>query len=82
MYAEYSGRFIFSGVGGVFNAEDAYTKIRLGATLVEFVTGLIFQGPSVVGQINRELADLLRRDGYAHISEAVGVDVTKRKATK
>ena len=82
MYAEYSGRFIFSGVGGVFNAEDVYTKIRLGATLVEFVTGLIFQGPSVVGQMNRELAVILRRDGYGHISEAVGVDVTKRKATK
>jgi dihydroorotate dehydrogenase len=82
MYAEYSERFVFSGVGGVFTAADAYTKIRLGATLVEFVTGLIFQGPSVVGQMNRELAALLRRDGFSHISEAVGIDVTKRKATK
>jgi len=82
MYAEYSDRFIFSGVGGVFTAEDAYTKIRLGATLVEYVTGLIFQGPSVVGQINRELAVLLRRDGFKSVSEAVGVDIKKRKAMK
>ena len=82
MYAEYSDRFIFSGVGGVFTAEDAYTKIRLGATLVEYVTGLIFQGPSVVGQINRELAVLLRRDGFKSVSEAVGLDIKKRKAMK
>ncbi len=82
MYAEYSDRFVFSGVGGVFTAEDAYTKIRLGASVVEFVTGLIFQGPAVVGQMNRELALLLKRDGFAHVADAVGVDVKKIKEKK
>ena len=74
-YRDFSDRFVFSGVGGVFTAEDAYTKIRLGASLVEFITGLIFQGPAVVGQMNKQLAELLRRDGFEHVSEAVGVDV-------
>ena len=82
MYAEYSDRFVFSGVGGVFTAEDAYTKIRLGASLVEFVTGLIFQGPAVVGQMNRDLAVLLKRDGFSHVAEAVGADVKKKKENK
>ena len=79
MYAEYHERFIFSGVGGVFTAEDAYTKIRLGATLVEMVTGLIFQGPSIVGEINKGLAELLKRDGFTNVSQAIGIDVKKRK---
>jgi dihydroorotate dehydrogenase len=74
-YQYYGDRFVLSGVGGVFTAEDAYTKIRLGASLVEFITGLIFQGPAVVGRMNRELAALLRRDGFANVAEAVGADV-------
>lgn len=82
MYAEYSDRFVFSGVGGVFSAEDAYTKIRLGASVVEFITGLIYQGPTVVGQMNRELAMLLKRDGFSHVADAVGVDVKKKKDVK
>jgi dihydroorotate dehydrogenase subfamily 2 len=79
MYAHYNHRFVFSGVGGVFSAEDAYTKIRLGASVVEFITGLIFQGPAVVGQMNRELAALLKRDGFEHVSDAIGVDVKQMK---
>ena len=78
MYSLYHDRFIFSGVGGVFTAEDAYKKIRLGATFVEMITGLIFQGPSVPGTITRDLAQLLQNDGYTHISQAVGVDVLKK----
>lgn len=76
-YREFGKRFVFIGVGGVFTAEDAYHKIRLGASLVEMVTGLIFQGPACVGRINKQLAELLRRDGFGNISEAVGVDNTK-----
>ncbi len=73
-YAEYHDRFVFSGVGGVFSAEDAYTKIKLGATFVQLVTGLIFEGPAVIGRINKELSELLNSEGYSHISEAVGID--------
>ncbi|MGO9605708.1 MAG: quinone-dependent dihydroorotate dehydrogenase [Candidatus Binataceae bacterium] len=60
------------GVGGIASAEDAYQHIRAGASLVELYTGLIYQGPAVVGSINAGLAALLRRDGFRSISEAVG----------
>jgi dihydroorotate dehydrogenase (fumarate) len=73
-YVQYGDRFIYSGVGGVFTAEDAYTKIKLGASLVEIITGMIYGGPAVVGLINKGLSDLLKKDGYTHISEAIGVD--------
>lgn len=74
-YQKYYKRFRIIGVGGVSSAEDAYTKIRLGACLVEMITGLIFEGPQVVGEINRGLVALLEKDGYKSISEAIGVDV-------
>lgn len=73
-YLLYGDRFTIIGVGGIFSAEDAYTKIRLGASLVELITGMIFEGPQLIGQINRGLAELLKRDGYDNISEAIGVD--------
>lgn len=62
------------GCGGVFSAEDAYRKIRLGASLVQLITGLVYRGPQLVAQINRGLVRLLRRDGFSSVSEAVGVD--------
>jgi dihydroorotate dehydrogenase subfamily 2 len=60
------------GVGGIFSAEDAYQKIRLGASLVELITGMIYEGPQLIGQINQELVTFLKRDGFKNISEAVG----------
>lgn len=68
----YGNRFVIIGVGGVFTAEDAYEKIKLGANLVELITGMIFEGPQMVGQINEGLTTLLKRDGYTNISQAVG----------
>lgn len=73
-YKEFGHRFVIIGCGGVFNAEDAYKKIRLGASLVQMITGMIYQGPQVVGEINRGLIELLKRDGFKTISDAVGVD--------
>lgn len=73
-YKKYGDRFTIIGVGGIFSAEDAYTKIRLGASLVELITGMVFEGPQLIGQINRGLAELLARDGYANVHEAIGVD--------
>ena len=73
-YKKYHDRFVIIGVGGIFSAEDAYTKIKLGATLVELITGLIFEGPQLIGQINQGLVALLERDGYQTIHEAIGVD--------
>lgn len=71
----YGERFVIIGVGGIFSAEDAYTKIKLGANAVELITGMIFNGPQLIGQINRGLVKLLKDDGYSHISQAVGADL-------
>lgn len=74
IYATTRGQYPIIGVGGIFSAEDAYRKIRLGASLVQLITGMIFEGPQLVGELNRELAALLRRDGFASVADAVGVD--------
>jgi dihydroorotate dehydrogenase len=67
-------RYAIVGAGGVFAAEDAYAKIRLGASLVQLLTALIYQGPGVVRRITLGLAQLLARDGFANVADAVGVD--------
>ena len=71
-YAAYGDTLMIIGVGGIFSAADAYRKICLGASLVELITGMIFEGPQLIGQINRELVDLLRADGFTNISQAIG----------
>jgi dihydroorotate dehydrogenase len=60
------------GVGGIFNAQDAYEKIKAGANAVQIYTGWVFEGPGAVKRINKGLIRLLERDGLKHISEAVG----------
>ncbi|MBX7490487.1 dihydroorotate dehydrogenase (quinone) [Helicobacter turcicus] len=62
-------------VGGIADAKEAYLRIRLGASLVQVFSAMIFKGPSLVKCINRDLKDHLERDGFNHISEAVGVDL-------
>lgn len=61
--------------GGVFTAEDAYRKVRLGASLVQVLTALVYEGPGIVRRIVGGLAALLERDGFQNVREAVGVDV-------
>jgi dihydroorotate dehydrogenase len=72
MYRLTQGRLPLIGVGGIASAEDAYAKIRAGASLVQLYTALVFDGPDLVGQIKSGLADLLKRDGFGSIAEAVG----------
>lgn len=74
IYRKTKGRFVIIGVGGIFTAEDAYRKIRLGASLLQMITGMIYEGPQQIGSINRGLAALLKRDGCKSIQEAVGID--------
>ncbi len=62
------------GVGGIFNADDAYEKIKAGASAVQIYTGWIYEGPGAVKRINRGLRRLLERDGFKQISQAVGVE--------
>ncbi len=75
VYRKTRGAYTIIGVGGIFSAEDAYKKIKSGASLLQLITGMIFQGPQVVSEINRGLVGLLKQDGYSSIAEAVGVDV-------
>lgn len=74
VYRQTGGKMPIIGVGGVFDSQDAYDKIRAGASLVEIYTALIYEGPGVNGAIISGLRELLRRDGYSHIREAVGAD--------
>ncbi len=77
LYQKTKGEYIIIGCGGVFTAEDAYKKIKLGASLIQLITGMVYQGPQTISQINMGLVTLLKKDGYKNISEAVGVDVNK-----
>lgn len=74
VYKKTQGKYPIIGVGGVFTAEDAYRKIRLGASLVQLITGMIYEGPQLIGQMNRDLVQLLKRDGFSSVSQAVGTD--------
>ena len=74
MYRLTEGRVPLIGVGGVASGADAYAKIRAGASLVQLYTALVFQGPGLVNRIKRDLAHLLRRDGFASVTDAVGAD--------
>jgi dihydroorotate dehydrogenase len=72
LYKAAKGRLHIIGVGGIFTAEDAYEKILAGASLVEVYTGFIYQGMSIARDINLGLLELLKKDGFESISEAVG----------
>jgi dihydroorotate dehydrogenase len=63
------------GVGGVSTAEDAYAKIRAGASLVQLYTAFVYRGPAIARSINRGLLDLLERDGFDSVEDAVGADL-------
>jgi dihydroorotate dehydrogenase len=60
------------GVGGIASAEDAWARIRAGASLVQLYTAMVYEGPRVARDITCGLERLMRRDGFATIAEAVG----------
>jgi len=74
VYKATQGRLPIIGLGGIFNAEDAYEKIAAGATAVQIYTGFVYEGPSAVKRINRGLLRLMEQDGFKSIAEAVGSD--------
>lgn len=71
-YQTFGKQIIIVWVGGIFSAEDAYYKIKQWASLVELITGMIFQWPQLIWAINQWLVGLLRKDWYTNISEAIG----------
>ncbi|MEM8559310.1 MAG: quinone-dependent dihydroorotate dehydrogenase [Bacteroidota bacterium] len=74
LYQLTDGAVPIIGVGGVDSGAAAYAKICAGASLVSLYTGLVYEGPGLVGRINRDLVRFLDLDGLASIAEAVGVD--------
>jgi dihydroorotate dehydrogenase len=65
------GRLPLIGVGGIASGEDAYIRIRAGASAVQLYSALIYEGPGLIGRIKRDLAQRLRADGFSSLSEAV-----------
>jgi dihydroorotate dehydrogenase len=62
-------------VGGIDSAEEAYRRIKHGASLVQLYTAFIYQGYHIAKNINLGLLELLKKDGYDHISQAIGKDL-------
>ena len=60
------------GVGGISSAEDAWARIRAGASLVQLYSAMAYEGPGIAKKVTCGLEDLMRRDGFASIGEAVG----------
>ena len=76
LYQAVEGRLPIIGVGGIASGADAYQRIRAGASLVQLYTALIWQGPRLLANMHRDLANYLERDGFSSIAEAVGADYT------
>ena len=74
IYRRAAGRLKIIGVGGIFTADDAYEKIKAGASAVQLITGFIYNGPAAIYDINSWLIKLLKNDNLKNISEAVGKD--------
>ncbi len=72
IYQKTKCKYIIIGCGGVFSAEDAYEKIKAGASLIQLITGMIFKGPQLISEINQGIVTLLEKDGYKNISQAIG----------
>lgn len=76
IYQQTQGQLPIVGVGGIFTAEDAWEKLQAGASLLQFYTGWIYQGPWATKMILRGLAQKLEQQGLAQIQQAIGCGVT------
>ena len=74
VYQAHGDRLTLIGVGGVSSADQAYAKICAGASLVQLYSGLVYEGPGLVARMKRDLAALLRADGFSNIQQAIGRD--------
>ncbi|MCW0234676.1 MAG: quinone-dependent dihydroorotate dehydrogenase [Ferrovibrio sp.] len=74
LYAHVGGRLPLIGVGGIASGAQAYAKIRAGASAVQLYSALVYEGPGLVSRIKRDLAALLKRDGFRSVADAIGVE--------
>ncbi|HEY8618113.1 quinone-dependent dihydroorotate dehydrogenase [Phenylobacterium sp.] len=68
------GRLVLIGAGGVDSGQAAYAKLRAGAAAVQLYSALVYEGPGLVARIKRELAQILRAEGFRAVGEAVGAN--------
>jgi len=73
---ELYGKTTLISVGGIDSADEAYRRIKAGASLVQIYSGLVFHGPDMIMNVNKGLIKLLKADGYASITQAIGADRT------
>jgi dihydroorotate dehydrogenase len=69
------GRALLISAGGIDSGAEAYRRLRAGASLVQVYTALVYEGPTLARRINRELLTLLARDGFTHLTQAIGADL-------
>ena len=72
--SELYGKTTLISVGGIDSAKEAYKRIKAGATLVQIYSGIVFHGPDMIMNINKELIELLKADGFSNITQAIGSD--------
>ena len=80
LYRLTRGQLPIIGVGGVFTAADAWEKICAGASLIQLYTGFIYEGPAVAKRINEGLTEILQRERFQSLDEAVGCNAQKAVA--
>mgnify|MGYP005993159047 CR=1 FL=1 len=66
------GKMPLVGVGGIASAEDAWARIRAGASLVQLYSALVYEGPGLARKIAAGIERLMERDGFSSIADAVG----------
>lgn len=71
---EFFGKTLLISVGGINSAQEAYRRIKAGASLVQIYTSFIYEGPYIVAKINKELSKFLIKDGFSEISQAIGIE--------
>ncbi len=69
VYQKMKGKTVIIGCGGIFSAEDAYAKLKAGASLLQLITGMIYEGPQLISEINQGLVELMKKEGVSSVSE-------------
>ncbi len=73
---EFYGKTTLISVGGIDSGEEAYRRLKAGATLIQVFSAIIFEGPALVHDINNTILQLMKKDGYEHISQIIGSDLS------
>jgi len=69
------GKLPLIAAGGIGSAEQAWQRIRAGASLIQIYSAMVYEGPGLAARIARGLEKLAKRDGFARVSDAVGMEV-------